>query len=179
MSIYSLFYFFFFFFNDTATTEIYTLSLHDALPILQRCSVRLAAPPASSVRCATSARPTQRCSSLFRLSRPERDRREPNHSKAPGASTEGELLTRCEHCLRMSPGAFPSLSWGSEYGRGLPPTSCHGYANLLIACNATVWRSSPRILHRTMRIKNPRRLVPESDCHDPGPATSCQLIGDR
>src|SRR5438132_14185250 len=28
-----LFYVFFFFFNDTATTEIYTLSLHDALPI--------------------------------------------------------------------------------------------------------------------------------------------------
>src|SRR5258707_12049235 len=28
-----LFLFFFFFFNDTATTEIYTLSLHDALPI--------------------------------------------------------------------------------------------------------------------------------------------------
>src|SRR2546427_12192999 len=28
-----LFFFFFFFFNDTATTEIYTLSLHDALPI--------------------------------------------------------------------------------------------------------------------------------------------------
>src|SRR5690349_23320809 len=26
--------FLFFFFNDTATTEIYTLSLHDALPIL-------------------------------------------------------------------------------------------------------------------------------------------------
>src|SRR2546430_15721370 len=29
---------FFFFFNDTATTEIYTLSLHDALPI---CCCRL------------------------------------------------------------------------------------------------------------------------------------------
>src|SRR5216683_5551377 len=28
--------FFFFFFNDTATTEIYTLSLHDALPISRR-----------------------------------------------------------------------------------------------------------------------------------------------
>src|SRR5436190_8967491 len=26
-----------FFFNDTATTEIYTLSLHDALPISPRC----------------------------------------------------------------------------------------------------------------------------------------------
>src|SRR2546430_11274523 len=36
----------FFFFNDTATTEIYTLSLHDALPI----SGRRAALPASSGR---------------------------------------------------------------------------------------------------------------------------------
>src|SRR5256885_17127825 len=44
LSVYIFFYFFlllrsphslsFFFFNDTATTEIYTLSLHDALPIL-------------------------------------------------------------------------------------------------------------------------------------------------
>src|SRR5687768_18517542 len=33
--------FFFFFFNDTATTEIYTLSLHDALPIFR--AVRAAA----------------------------------------------------------------------------------------------------------------------------------------
>src|SRR5256885_3725274 len=32
----SHFSFFFFFFNDTATTEIYTLSLHDALPISRR-----------------------------------------------------------------------------------------------------------------------------------------------
>src|SRR5215475_6463314 len=31
--------YFFFFFNDTATTEIYTLSLHDALPI---CRPRIA-----------------------------------------------------------------------------------------------------------------------------------------
>src|SRR5215510_15542720 len=34
-SYFSLFVFFFF--NDTATTEIYTLSLHDALPICARC----------------------------------------------------------------------------------------------------------------------------------------------
>src|SRR5271157_6598994 len=33
LSFSNFFYFFFFFFNDTATTEIYTLSLHDALPI--------------------------------------------------------------------------------------------------------------------------------------------------
>src|SRR2546430_10866811 len=30
--------FFIFFFNDTATTEIYTLSLHDALPIWLTCT---------------------------------------------------------------------------------------------------------------------------------------------
>src|SRR5215471_21717421 len=35
-----LIFFFFFFFNDTATTEIYTLSLHDALPISGRARVR-------------------------------------------------------------------------------------------------------------------------------------------
>src|SRR3712207_7039418 len=31
----------FFFFNDTATTEIYTLSLHDALPIYRRATARV------------------------------------------------------------------------------------------------------------------------------------------
>ena len=33
----------FFFFNDTATTEIYTLSLHDALPILGLLILRISA----------------------------------------------------------------------------------------------------------------------------------------
>src|SRR5687767_15666960 len=37
----------FFFFNDTATTEIYTLSLHDALPIF---TATVAAPPRKVVR---------------------------------------------------------------------------------------------------------------------------------
>src|SRR5207248_9797867 len=36
-----LFFFTFFFFNDTATTEIYTLSLHDALPIWSRSIARV------------------------------------------------------------------------------------------------------------------------------------------
>src|SRR6202034_1060354 len=35
-----------FFFNDTATTEIYTLSLHDALPICW-CSTDAAVPPST------------------------------------------------------------------------------------------------------------------------------------
>src|SRR5215216_7754380 len=43
LSILHLMLTFFFFFNDTATTEIYTLSLHDALPISQRrCRLRRA-----------------------------------------------------------------------------------------------------------------------------------------
>src|ERR1039457_5943853 len=40
---------FFFFFNDTATTEIYTLSLHDALPISPRCSPPWSAPAARDI----------------------------------------------------------------------------------------------------------------------------------
>src|SRR3989449_5294418 len=55
--------YFFFFFNDTATTEIYTLSLHDALPIYVRsfagsgarpCRPERLAPPRS---CPPGGRP--------------------------------------------------------------------------------------------------------------------------
>src|SRR5258708_39885465 len=45
------FSFLFFFFNDTATTEIYTLSLHDALPICPRASEPMfGAPPKPAMR---------------------------------------------------------------------------------------------------------------------------------
>src|SRR5579863_10601220 len=46
-SIFLSFCFIFFFFNDTATTEIYTLSLHDALPIW--CSAPSASLPPSTI----------------------------------------------------------------------------------------------------------------------------------
>src|SRR5258705_12888151 len=61
---------FFFFFNDTATTEIYTLSLHDALPISQ--SLRAAViscgrgPASSSANCA-AARSEEHTSELQSL----------------------------------------------------------------------------------------------------------------
>src|SRR2546430_13108238 len=59
--------FFFFFFNDTATTEIYTLSLHDALPIWLRdkgpVAVRMRSPiparPANVAGSAPSATPSR------------------------------------------------------------------------------------------------------------------------
>src|SRR6266481_9866001 len=43
---------FFFFFNDTATTEIYTLSLHDALPIFGRLLAILSRPQTTVARLA-------------------------------------------------------------------------------------------------------------------------------
>src|SRR5687768_18584337 len=55
-----LFRYCFFFFNDTATTEIYTLSLHDALPIFL---LRLACQPADNSGLfdgATAPRPNSR-----------------------------------------------------------------------------------------------------------------------
>src|SRR5437879_10146547 len=54
---------FFFFFNDTATTEIYTLSLHDALPISSPQKARVWKPPRSwSSRIACCWLPTRSAS---------------------------------------------------------------------------------------------------------------------
>src|SRR2546430_9252691 len=50
---------FFFFFNDTATTEIYTLSLHDALPILTGRAATTRPSPAASERPSNSCSPPE------------------------------------------------------------------------------------------------------------------------
>src|SRR2546430_13558085 len=65
----------FFFFNDTATTEIYTLSLHDALPIL-----RARAPPGAErlVARPQADAPTLRSEPLSRGGR-RAARRRPRH----------------------------------------------------------------------------------------------------
>src|SRR3712207_8814201 len=53
---------FLFFFNDTATTEIYTLSLHDALPISPRaiCARRAAAASRTRSACLCASRMTSK-----------------------------------------------------------------------------------------------------------------------
>src|SRR3712207_9200455 len=56
VSVLSQYTFVFFFFNDTATTEIYTLSLHDALPISQLLLRGHAAAPGHRRRHAAGAR---------------------------------------------------------------------------------------------------------------------------
>src|SRR6266498_5438701 len=64
---------FFFFFNDTATTEIYTLSLHDALPIssrgpVSRSSSALSCPATRGRRRARTARAPDRKSTRLNSS---------------------------------------------------------------------------------------------------------------
>src|ERR1043166_10233947 len=94
---FSCFFFFFFFFNDTATTEIYTLSLHDALPISAARRTQWYRPPRAHRR--TSPRSEEHTSELqsrFGISyavfclkkkkiKPELDA--PAHSRAAHTST--------------------------------------------------------------------------------------------
>src|SRR6266581_2214378 len=68
-SIFSVLFFFcflFFFFNDTATTEIYTLSLHDALPISATWTRAWAAvaPPRAALASASRRRSEEHTSEL-------------------------------------------------------------------------------------------------------------------
>src|SRR5258708_38508117 len=79
-------FFLFFFFNDTATTEIYTLSLHDALPISPRRGRPWPArrrPGRRSTRgcCSTGSRRSRsRCSTRSRPSGRRRSPRSEEHT---------------------------------------------------------------------------------------------------
>src|SRR2546430_9724540 len=61
----------FFFFNDTATTEIYTLSLHDALPICKPSDENIATliqPQSKGVRCINPPKSSDRKSTRLNSS---------------------------------------------------------------------------------------------------------------
>src|SRR6478735_7672055 len=64
MLLFTSIFFFFFFFNDTATTEIYTLSLHDALPISSAPPGCCSPAPARASSCPTSSRSEEHTSEL-------------------------------------------------------------------------------------------------------------------
>src|SRR6201999_4682263 len=85
------FYFFFFFFNDTATTEISPLSLHDALPISYR--------PSRPVRAANSSRATRRGEPArpSGVRRPRRSAEVPGPTERPSASRCPQVA-RCRRC---------------------------------------------------------------------------------
>src|SRR3712207_9095340 len=59
-----------FFFNDTATTEIYTLSLHDALPIfrvLERMEARIEEPATRAALAAVAGLSPRQLERLFQV----------------------------------------------------------------------------------------------------------------
>src|SRR2546429_5202665 len=66
---------FFFFFNDTATTEIYTLSLHDALPICTTIAARHITPPHAAQRARSNARSSAATRQAARKTPAGRDRK--------------------------------------------------------------------------------------------------------
>src|SRR2546429_2088234 len=74
----------FFFFNDTATTEIYTLSLHDALPISSRCESR-----------------RHRCSPPARRGARSRSPRSARRRRAPGRRRSEEHTSELQSRLHL------------------------------------------------------------------------------
>src|SRR6266540_853538 len=84
-----VFLLYFFFFNDTATTEIYTLSLHDALPILT-------ARPCSEEGCPRAREPDRVANALERKLSPARGRT-PRQARKPRTRSDcpGRRSWRC------------------------------------------------------------------------------------
>src|SRR2546421_3360571 len=88
----------FFFFNDTATTEIYTLSLHDALPI---CFAGESCRPCSSVRQAGHRALRSGCGS---------DR------KSTRLNSSHDQISYAVFCLKKKKPPFRSKRWLSRSG---------------------------------------------------------------
>src|SRR2546427_11334177 len=85
-----LHFLFFFFFNDTATTEIYTLSLHDALPILK-----------SWMReCADCASPTPRISAMRRSTARSPRLPKPPDRKSTRLNSSHSQISYAVFCLK-------------------------------------------------------------------------------
>src|SRR5258707_7996860 len=85
----------FFFFNDTATTEIYTLSLHDALPISHRAQLAVPAP---------GHRGEVPCLRWWSWARGRRGRRRPSSCGRGSEEHQAEIPSHqyivCRHLLR-------------------------------------------------------------------------------
>src|SRR5256885_10146400 len=99
----------FFFFNDTATTEIYTLSLHDALPI---CSSR-----PSSASAAHKVKMLDVVADRFRLGNVERARAYEADRKSTRLNSSHLVISYAVFCLKKK----------KEY-----TTPCHVECRLLL-----------------------------------------------
>src|SRR2546421_3713344 len=98
-------YTFFFFFNDTATTEIYTLSLHDALPIsTNSCLVTVHPPSSRFARAKLTAIPDNvRSRTAFLCGFfPERDR------KSTRLNSSHDQISYAVFCLKKKKNTAPN-----------------------------------------------------------------------
>src|SRR2546422_7000592 len=91
----------FFFFNDTATTEIYTLSLHDALPISFRPpSTTLWSPSLTPTAARSAGRRLARSALRARAkARPTPRRRQPSRSEEHTSELQSRLHLVCRLLL--------------------------------------------------------------------------------
>src|SRR3712207_8794574 len=94
----------FFFFNDTATTEIYTLSLHDALPIYLRWSWLLRCGSVGLPLAASAPRSSGNTNK--RVKKPARSRSEEHTSELQSRQylvcrllLEKKKEKTCRHCI--------------------------------------------------------------------------------
>src|SRR3712207_9311708 len=93
----------FFFFNDTATTEIYTLSLHDALPIFPFIPGRsLASSTSPTPRFRGTNSGSERCGDIPKA----------RHTAGSGQS---------HHCAEEEAGSHLGNSWSSTWWAVLEP----------------------------------------------------------
>src|SRR5258708_31456438 len=101
----------FFFFNDTATTEIYTLSLHDALPISASATTRTA----RSGRYGTRRRTTRSCRALPRWGSDRKSTR--LNSSHQIISYAVFCLKKKKHTAKKSKTKFATQSYHPLYSR--------------------------------------------------------------
>src|SRR3712207_7597477 len=89
---------FFFFFNDTATTEIYTLSLHDALPIWRH--ERRGVPPYRRRHHGTEPETRcERCTRLYLYPRSRREKRQQDR-KSTRLNSSHANISYAVFCLK-------------------------------------------------------------------------------
>src|SRR5258708_25230925 len=107
----------FFFFNDTPTTEIYTLSLHDALPILSRLKSTV---PLSARRTSRTVRPLLLISK-FRLPRPLlNDFMGRADRNSPRLNSSHQIISSAVFCLKRKKALrVHALRVASSRGRGV------------------------------------------------------------
>src|SRR5256885_8754518 len=121
-----LFFFFFFFFNDTATTEIYTLSLHDALPISGTRTDRSPSPKRLTPRCRFSSRLSRRRMMGNTPTATATPTRPNSHRKPKGGRSQKAAAPSCGGRAPRGGGGAPGrqVGWaarGSENTHPEPP----------------------------------------------------------